>query len=69
LLAGFALLLLCNHSKLEGVLPQRADGLHPRPLPHRPTNPTIDKDYDQGRQPAMLSALDTWLGCFYRRFG
>ena len=23
----------------------------------------------QGRQPAMLSALDTWLGCFYRRFG
>jgi len=28
LLAGFALLLLCNHSRLEGVLPQSADNLH-----------------------------------------
>jgi hypothetical protein len=37
----------------------------------RPTHMTTDKDLKhlQGRQPAMLSALDTWLGCCYRRFG
>jgi hypothetical protein len=69
LVAGFALMFLCNRSKLEGALPESADDLHHRPPPHRPTYPTINKDYDQGRQPAMLSALDTWLGCFYRRFG
>lgn len=53
LVAGFALLFLCNRPELEGVLAERADDLlprqqprsHPHPHPH-PTQLTINKDLD-----------------------
>jgi hypothetical protein len=59
LVAGFALLFLCNHSKLEGALTESADNfLHPRP-PSPQTHQTINKDLYQPPRTATCHALRT----------